>query len=127
MRMGFETYLRRFEQDVICEGVKRGVLGQKEMVAVRNGKLCKTEFGKLLGFELAFDCPLAIDYYGFMKKSTGFRAMLSETRSQVRMIECDVVHFASVKMEDIVEIAPKLVAEFPVFKKQMLEKRGFKK
>jgi hypothetical protein len=123
----FKKYLNAFESQVICQGVVYGVLGQKELVATRNGKLSRTAFGRLIGNELNFDHPLAIDYYGFLKKSIGFKEMVRESEAQLRMIECVVVHFAAVKIEEIVEISPNLVAEFPVFKQQMLKRRGFKK
>ena len=123
----FVEYLGEFEIAVICKGVMDGVFGKKEMVPSRNGKLSRTPFGRLIGSKLEYSSPLAIDYYGHMKKSTGFYEMLAEADIQVRMIECDVVHFASLKIEDIVEISPELIAKFPVFKKQMLKRRGFKK
>jgi len=123
----FKSYLDLFELRVVCHGVVKEVFGKKEMVATRNGKLARTPFGRLIGSQLEFVNPLAIDYYGHLKKSTGFFDMLTEVDSQVRMIECDVVHFASIKIEDIVEIDPGMVAKFPVFKKQMLKRRGFKK
>jgi hypothetical protein len=125
-REQFQSYLQRFEMDVICQGFLSGVFGKKEMVTTRNGKLVRTDFGKLVGSNFEFSHPLAIDYYGHTKKSTGFYAMLAEIETQVRMIECDVVHFASIKIEDVVEVGSELVARFPIFKKQMLKRRGFK-
>ena len=127
LKSEFAEYLGEFEIAVICKGVLNGMFGKKEMVPTRNGRLSRTPVGRLIGSNIKYSDPLAIDYYGHMKKSTGFYEMLTEIKTQVRMIECNVVHFASIKIEEIVEISPGLVAKFPVFKKQMLKRRGFKK
>jgi len=124
----FDEYLTLFENSIIVAGVEIGMLGKSELVPSREGKLSRTPFGRKIGMRVENDFPLSIDYYGHMKKTTGFYEMLKEVgEAQVRMVECIVVHFASIKIEQIVEIQSDMVAGFPVFKKQMLRERGFKK
>jgi len=124
--MDFKKYLLQFEAQIIVVGVCRNVFGRSEVIPARRGKLAATSFGKIIGLEFPAKSPIAIDYYGHMKKSTGFFEMIAEVDTQVRMIECSVVHFASIKLDDIVELSPELISDFPVFKREMLRLRGFK-
>ena len=46
--------------------------------------------------------PFALDYYGYLKKSTGFFDLVSEIKKefdvgQIKSLEVMVVHFASLK------------------------------
>jgi hypothetical protein len=125
--MDFKKYLKQFEIWIVVAGVRTGVFGQKEVIPARRGKLADTPFGRTIGLKFDSELPLAIDYYGHMKKSTGFFEMIAEVDTQVRMIECPVVHFASIKLDDIVELSSTLISDFPVFKREMLRLRGFKK
>jgi len=123
----FKEYLTEFEQKVIVQGVVNTILGRPEMVAVRNGKLSKTPYGRLVGGEIPTDVLMSIDYYGLTKRSTGFGAIVRDIDGQVRILESQVVHFASIRIENVAELAPELVAEFPAFKQKLLRERGFKK
>lgn len=128
--MNFDEYLKQFEEKIICTGVKNGCLGKKERVPVRPDRLEKSNFGKLLGVHVQSEDILVIDYYGFWKKSEGFGKeleVLSNKRNyQVKSIEANVVHFASIRIEKIAELAPELVSQFPWFKKEILTARGFR-
>lgn len=125
----FKEVLSKFESDVIIRGVQRGKIGREEMVPVRNGKLSKQKFGKMVGVEIDCSLSLAVDYYGHLKKSRGFFSDVQEATpkgTQARMMKSTVVHFASIKVEDVVELAPDLVPVFPVLKQELLKKRGFR-
>ncbi len=123
----FKDYLTEFEEKVIVQGVEKNILGRPEMVAVRNGKLSKTPYGRLVGGVISTDVLMAIDYYGLTKKSLGFSAIVRDIDGQVRILESQVVHFASIRIENVAELATELVAEFPAFKHKLLKERGFKK
>jgi hypothetical protein len=125
----FKNVLLKFENDVIIRGVQGGKIGREEMVPVRNGKLSKQRFGKLVGLEIDCSVSLAVDYYGHLKKSAGFFRDVQDATpkgTQARMMKSTVVHFASIKVEDVVELAPDLVPVFPILKRELLKLRGFK-
>ena len=123
----FVPYQKNFEEDVLC---MLQALAIMKMIPVRPGKLAKTKFGALVGSVFDYAPPLVIDYYGFLKRSTGLIEKVDEMRAklvgrQLRMVKAPVVHFASVRMEDVAIRAPELVAGFPDFKKTILDARGF--
>jgi len=133
MLYSFKEYMRMFEHEVICAGVKNGCFEKKELVPVRPGRLSKTQFGSRMGLTLACDAPVVVDYYGLFKKSAGLKKKIdAEVRKykglQVRMIESLMVHFAAVKIEEVAKMAStaSMVAGFPKFKAEVLLLRGFK-
>lgn len=126
----FARYIANLEERVILEGAKQGCLGKVEKVPVRNGKLSRSDFGKLVGVRLQKEEVYVVDYYGLMKKSDGFWNLVSRTREQysgkqVKSVDALVVHFASIRIEKVAALAPDLVAGFPSFKKAVLDARGF--
>lgn len=131
--MGFDfyRYMDELEKLVVGEGVRKGVLGKTERVAIRNGRLAGRRFGKMMRAKvLELPIVVAIDYYGLIKKSQGFWEMITAMREQIRgqqfkSVEATVVHFAALRIETVAELAPQLVADFPMFKKQVLRMRGF--
>ena len=127
----FRSYLRKFEHDVIAAGVEKGLLGKDKLVPLRNGKLARSKFGKLIGVRIDSEIVFAVDYYGHMKKSRGLVNTANDTSAekegQVRLLEAPVVHFASIKIEDIASLDVNMIALFPTFKQKMLIERGFKK
>ena len=130
----FQNAIMDFERAIVIPGLVQGVIGKVEMVPVRKGKLASTDFGKIVGLEVFSDVPLAIDYYGYTKKSAGFFELSKRVRAdypkkQVKMVEATVVHFASLRIEDIASIcsASEVIAEFPRLKGEVLLRRGFKK
>jgi hypothetical protein len=133
--MGFDfyRYMDDLESKVISEGARKGMLGKAEKVSIRNGRLASRRFGRIMRVKaLSLPLAMAIDYYGLMKKSDGFWAMVSALRDQfkgqqLKSVEALVVHFAALRIETVAELAPHLVADFPTFKKQVLMARGFTK
>lgn len=128
--MQFFEYLEALEKEVLVRAIADNLLGTPRKVSVRQGKLDATNFATLLGAEVDTDIPLAIDYYGYVKKSRGFKKYLMDIResaepSQIRSVSVPVVHFAALKVEMIAQLSPHLVGSFPWFKGQMLKLRGF--
>ncbi len=124
----FKDYLEKFEKDIVVRGIKAALLGRYMMIPIRRGKLEKTEFGKILGPEFIYLEPAAIDYYGLIKKSSGLVAKFANsTELQVRAVRAPIVHFASLKIENISDLAPELVRNFPEFKKMLVVLRQFKR
>lgn len=116
-RSDFRKYLGRFEEEVMLSGVREGVLGQIELVAVRDGRLTASSFGKMIGTTVDTNLVLAFDYYGLIKKSVGFKEKIRKMKGkQVRLASAHVVHFASVKIEDVLDLSSVLVGDFPKFK-----------
>lgn len=126
----FATYQKQLEIDVIEKGVARGDLGRPLFVSTRNGKLYRS-MGALFGYVVYSDRAFAIDYYGYVKKSTALvQDMTERARTnpgvQISSVRTKVVYFSALKIEYIAELAPELVAGFPFFKKLALSYRGFR-
>jgi hypothetical protein len=127
----FTQYMAEFEATVLATAVARGQLGKRENLPVRPGKLAKTGFGALMGQSFGSPVPFAVDYYGHLKRSHALLQEIDCVREQlcgkqVKTITCLVVHFASIRIEHIARLNPKLVGEFPQFKHEVLKSRGFK-
>lgn len=124
-----EKYLDLFEKNIVVAGVEsEALIVKKVMVPVKDGKLDITPYGSFLGNEFNCDNILVIDYYGLLKKSTGFSdACLEYTEVEIRRLKSNIIHFASIKIEDIVNLDKDLAVDFPGFKKYLVALRGFKK
>ena len=125
----FKEYTSEFET-AVAAGVKSRVLGAVKPVPVAAGKLQKRRIGQVLGTEIATQEVLVIDYYGYMKKSSGFwdlvRDIMEDQKGkQLRIVEAPLVHFNSIKLEVLAKIAPGIVAAFGDFKKAVLDAREF--
>jgi len=133
--MLYKNYMRRFEREVIYTGFMMGrfckhkngfIAGRKpieEIVPLRYGKLSKSEFGEFIG--KIFDAPvlLAINYYGLFKLSTEIIKAAESVKhifGEIRSIKSPVVHFNSIKIEDVKELAPELFPDYPEFKKYIV-------
>lgn len=130
----FTEAIECFERAIVVVGICKGVIGKTELIPIRRGKLANTAFGIAIGSSIEADKPLAIDYYGYTKRSSGFFEMCKSVKTefsskQVKMIEAPIVHFASLRIEDIATIcsASEVIAEFPRLKGEVLLRRGFKK
>ena len=131
--INFKKYLSKFERVVIVGGFDQGILGVSQFVSVKNSPINSSTFARKMGKLLACDGVLALDYYGYFKKSRGFfEKMKSEKSSlegrQLKMMQSSVIHFNSIKMEDLVRLTDDsyLLSNFAEFKTKVLEKRGFK-
>jgi len=124
-------YLKRFEQ-LVAQGILLKKFGKCELASTRGSKLGKTKFGIWLGFTIDSDIDFIIDYYGYFKKSRGFNQKVMEYHAessgkQIKAIETIIVHFPSIRIEQIADINDELIGGFPTFKACILKKRGFKK
>ena len=124
-----DKYLELFEKNVIIKGVESGLFkDNKIMVPVKNGGLDSTQFGKFLKNQLDYDGILVIDYYGLLKKSSGFTKKHTGLKDmEIKRLKANVVHFASIKIEDIAKLDKSLMVDFPGFKKYLVDLRGFKR
>lgn len=124
----FDEYLQKLE-DMIVAGILNGKLGKREMLSVRPGKLAVTDFGKKIGkVHPHAKISFAIDYYGHYKRSAGFLKDRAVSSYQVGSMQTTVVHFASLRIEDIAKLGtPELITGFPAFKAALLELRGLRK
>ncbi len=123
-----KQYLIDFEEQVIIQGLQAGIFGRKIMIPVKRGRLYKSEFGDFVGATFTCENAFVIDYYGLLKKSTGFAQLLKSYEDiEVKRVRVPVAHFASIKIEHIADLAPDMVVEFPTFKKHLVKLRGFKK
>ena len=70
----FRWTLNLFELEYVVKQVSEGQLGQKKVLSTLPGKLAHSEFGKFIGLVFPADERIVIDYYGYWKKSTGFKS-----------------------------------------------------
>jgi hypothetical protein len=131
--INFRKYLSKFEKEVIYKGVENDSLGKHILVSCRSVPFDSSNFARAMGRLMPIDIPMAIDYYGYVKKSKGFDRLVKDSLSlsngqQVKLISVPVVHFASLKIELIAELTESvyLVSKFVEFKNIVLEKRGFR-
>lgn len=133
MDKSFQKYIKDFEDVVIETGVAINSLGVFTLIPIRPGKLLTTVFGRSIGSVSASFFSFAIDYYGFIKPSRGLIEDYEMRKQQLhgrqlRKIGGLLVHFASLKIEEVDRLSnSNLTAGFPKFKKTLIEMRGFKK
>jgi hypothetical protein len=117
-REEFAIYMARFEVEVLMKGWKEGRWGKEAPVPVRP-KGVNTLIGKLVGSRFLYPEPAAIYYYSFFKKSTGFMTLAATLYSdgyRLAQIHAPIVSIGAPGMEDVLELAPDLVADFARFK-----------
>lgn len=131
--INFVKYLRKFENEIIREGVLRGIIGSNKLITCRPLPFDSSRFARDMGKRLPYEESMVIDYYGYYKKSKGFFVYAESISSgnnskQLKSITSAVVHFASLKIEDIALITsnPYLISRYVEFKNIVLEKRGFR-
>jgi len=126
----FREYMRDFEILVVEQAVGHEVLGRVDMIPVRPGRLTHTRFGATMGRIIDSGVQFAVDYYGLLKRSSALQEEIELvtkqlTGRQLKLIECTVVHFASIRIEHVARFQLGLVSEFPLFKRAILKARGF--
>ena len=122
----FRNYLHVFEMQIIIKGIEGKTFGKEMMVSARRGKLDSTKCGLLMGSQFESAGPVVIDYYGLIKKSTGFVAKLNSVEEiEAKAARAVIVHFASIKDAHIVKLAPDLIVGFPPFKEYLIKVRNF--
>lgn len=128
--INFNRYLARFESTMGIKPVLQA-LGREMPVSVREGKLYYSRFANFMGRTIESDVPFVIDYYGYFKKSSGFKKNLVEVQTdnfgqQLKMINTTVVIFNSIRIDDIrlLTYDQYLIWGFVEFKEIILNKRG---
>jgi hypothetical protein len=122
----YKDYLQKLEDKVIIPGINEGILCKKRKVPAKRGRLYSSEFAKFVEPFFEYSEAAAIDYYGFFKKSDGFTKLIDSYEDiEIKSIKIPVAHFASIKIEQISEMANDLVVDFSTFKKYLVSLRGF--
>ena len=123
----FKTYLDSFETQVVIKGFEKEMFGKVGKVTVKDCKLCNTPFGQFIGRVIEYGCPMVVDYYGYIRKSSGMIQLINGYKGiEIKTILVPVVHFASIKNEHIAELAPELLEGFQEFKGHLIKLRGFR-
>jgi len=121
--MDFYEYLKEFEVKVIIQGILLGHFGKIEKISTKQTRLAL--FEKYLGSEIYTEVVMAVDYYGYYKKSSSLIDISRDLGSQHKMLDAIIIHFASVRMDQIAKLAAHLIEGFPHFKNELLYLRGF--
>lgn len=128
----FNIFKDVFEK-MLEKGVINGVFVKMGEVPVSVGKLGFMFFGNKLGAEIDSAIPFAVDYYGYVKKTKGLIKQIVEEQKklkspyQLRVIkDTNFIHFSAIKIEQIAKLEISLLPGFLMFKKEMLDARGFK-
>lgn len=126
--MDCREYLNQFEKEVIVRGFHQKTFGlvKETTVPLRRGKLANTDLGWFIGDEFYFDKFLAINYYGYFKLSSGIYRVVEESEKifpGIRSVRAPVVHFNSIKIEHVKQLAAAMMQNFPDFKKLIVDLR----
>ena len=113
--MDFNNYLIRLEQEVIVKGISTFYNTQTKFW-VKEGKLL---IPQLVG-DVDTDLSVVISYYGFPRKSRGFRNQIDD-KNEKR--ECFIIQFNQIKFQHILKLAPTLINDFVEFKQQLVNIR----
>jgi len=122
-------FMERLESGVLIPGVDRGIFRTTVKAPVRNQKLSKSKFGQFIGAEFEWDKLMVIDYYGVIKRSSGFYSVVKKFADkgiELRSIVSPVAYFAGIKVEHLSDLAPDLLPDFPTFKRFLVELRDFR-
>ena len=126
----FKKLVDDFEKNIIVKGIESKRFSKSDTLSTKNCKLANHNFGRSLGDVIDTDFVLIIDYYGYLKRSRGFiDGIIDSKGDQLKEITTHVVHFASIKMEDIAAMTSDIsvMLDFPRLKHEILVLRGFRK
>lgn len=121
MKSMWRDYLIEFENKVLLKMyLSCGSSMKTEPVPIRPGKLLKTNFGALIGQSFEHKDLIAFNYYGLFKISSG---IIKADRRGSNTVVAPVIHFSSVKIEDVEKHCKELIVDFVSFKKSLVELR----
>jgi len=128
--MDFKNFMKKFEKEVLLQGIASGHFRKEEEISIRPGKLSMSKFGRVMGQIIDSDEIFVIDYYGLQKKSRGFfdrcESIQRHTKNgQVKKIRAPVVHFGSIKIETLASITKdvEFLGNFLIFKNEIISIR----
>lgn len=125
----FAQYLKDFEI-CIAECVSKKIVGHVEKITTKPNALASQPFGQLMGDQIDSEVAFTLDYYGYLKHSKGQSMMIAKALAHSppdRFIMSTTVHFAALRIEDIVACMPEAMISYYVkFKSYILQARGFK-
>lgn len=125
----FAIYLTKFETRVVIAGILARRFTSRDGVVIRRSlRLDKSPLGRLVGNRFRWERPAAIEYFGVVKRSTGFVELAGLVHEPLRRyglceLYVPIVNFSSVTVEDVARFAPDLVEDFPAFKERMVRAR----
>jgi hypothetical protein len=127
----FNRYMQDLEVSILEVGARKQLIGHIEYRSVHPGRLHKTKFGDKMGIYIDSPFSFSVDYYGHLKKSRGLLKEINKIRrqcygKQVKAMTFWVIHFASLRIETVALLNHQLVSGFPLFKRELLDLRGFK-
>jgi len=125
----FRKLVDDFEKNIIVGGVLDKRFTKKADVSTKRNKLLSHDFGKIIGDVVDTKLVLAIDYYGYIKKSEGFLNKLNSMNPKPKGMRSYLIYFASIKMEDVVARTNdvRVMLDFPRLKNEILILRGFRR
>ncbi len=120
-----KEYLQKFEKEVLIKIFETNFTRLPEPVPF-NQKITKTKFGFFLDSSFDYNEVLAFDYYGLFKLSKGIlkvKSRYSKTFPSIKIINAPVIHFSSIKKEQVQLLAPHLYKGFNDFKNYLVKLR----
>lgn len=118
MKNMWKDYLLEFENKVLLKIYQSSANSMKvEPVPIRPGKLLKTDFGGFIGQSFQHKDLIAFNYYGLFKISSG---IINVDRDGSNTVMAPVIHFSSVKIEDVEQHCKELIVDFVSFKKSLV-------
>ena len=121
--MDFLRYMSEFEHYVVIPGLEQGLFGKKVYVPFRGMRMENSALGRLLGTRLQWETPAAIEYFGLVKRSTGFMALGAQIGDLRLGVDVPLVNFSAIKDKHIVQLRPELLIDFPAFKQEIITVR----
>jgi len=119
MNKHFFTYMEEFETEVA-----NSRLGIDKVVSINNQTNPSIlNIAYSMGWTFDSDTITAIDYYGYIKKSSSLIDLGYKINS--KSLIARVINFQSIKIEEIISINHKLITFFPEYKNVILDLRGF--
>jgi len=125
-----KEYLYNLEVKVMLKGYSNNVFKKTAIIEVplRKKKMNFTDFANFIGSDFEFPEVLSFNYYGLFKISSKTKEIVQQNSTAfpgLRTIKSKVIHFNSIRMEHVKELAPELLSDFPDFKHFLVNLRGF--
>lgn len=125
-----KEYLHNLEVKVMLKGHIDNVFKKSPLIEVplRKKKMNFTDFANFIGEDFIYPEVLSFNYYGLFKISSKTKEIVQQNSTAfpgLRTIKSRVIHFNSIRMEHVKELAPELLSDFPDFKQFLVNLRRF--